>query len=354
MANLEAEKEEEVAALMEHTLELLGEAGEDSDEMPSPRSDLCAVSSPHPVLPSLSSSLTVAHSPLVGRHLLAARDIAVGEVVAVEEATVCRLLPLPGLLTTCCHCLMESSVPHPCPGCAAVTFCSMSCRTAALSSHHRWECGWALGDLATAGGQGEELASSSMWLAARALTQTTVGWMLDNRQMLQQLSPRHNVGEGPKIEEEMDEQQKKYRNLFNLVTHMEQSITVEEGEAFQQKHTVLAVLLLCLLESSGWLEEHFCRGWSKEKGVVAGQLYHLLAVVKFNTHQTGQFDQFCLSSGYTASSTGQAIRPALALANHSCNPNMVRADRGRWVVAAACHNIGQGEEVMESQVLYSL
>ena len=74
----------------------------------------------------------------------------------------------------------------------------------------------------------------------------------------------------------------------------------------------------------------------------------------------GQFDQFCLNSGYTASSIGQAVRPSLALANHSCNPNMVRADRGRWVVAsypqipgrwvvaAACHQVAKGQELMDS------
>lgn len=81
---------------------------------------------------------------------------------------------------------------------------------------------------------------------------------------------------------------------------------------------------------------------------MAGQLFHLLAVVKFNTHQVGQFDQFCLNSGYTASSIGQAVRPSLALVNHSCNPNMVRADRGRWVVAAACHQVGKGFELTDS------
>ena len=28
--------------------------------------------------------------------------------------------------------------------------------------------------------------------------------------------------------------------------------------------------------------------------------------------------------------TGQAIRPAMAMFNHSCDPNMVRADLGRY------------------------
>ena len=35
----------------------------------------------------------------------------------------------------------------------------------------------------------------------------------------------------------------------------------------------------------------------------------------------------------------------MALFNHSCDPNMVRVDRGRWVVAAACTSIKQGDEV---------
>ena len=133
-AQLEEEKAEEVRELIEHTLDSLDEEG-DKKVKPTVVEDLQAVESPHLGHPALSSVVEVAHSPSVGRHLLATRDIAVGEVVGVEEAAVCRLLPLPGLLATCHHCLLQSWAPLPCYSCAAVTFCSQRCREAA--TYHR-------------------------------------------------------------------------------------------------------------------------------------------------------------------------------------------------------------------------
>ena len=165
--------------------------------------------------------------------------------------------------------------------------------------------------------------------------------MIKNKELFRGRDPRY-AGED---DVGLDKEQAAYKRLFSLVTHLEPSLQQKAGEGMSEKHTVLAVLFLCLLERADWLEEHGKTGWTESKEVIAGQLFHLLAVVKFNTHQVlilvktvqpnlfllqvGQFDQFCLSTGYTASSIGQAVRPSLAFANHSCNPNMVRADRGR-------------------------
>ena len=60
------------------------------------------------------------------------------------------------------------------------------------------------------------------------------------------------------------------------------------------------------------------------------------------------FESFDLLSGYSAVSIGQVIRPSMAMFNHSCDPNMVRVDRGRYVIAAASTAIQAGEEVTDS------
>ena len=38
----------------------------------------------------------------------------------------------------------------------------------------------------------------------------------------------------------------------------------------------------------------------------------------------------------------KVIRPSMAMFNHSCDPNLVRVDRGKWVIAAACTDISKG------------
>ena len=62
----------------------------EEEEVEEERVELMRVEAPNPLLPALSSALEVAYRPEVGRHLVATRDIGVGEVVAVEEATLCR------------------------------------------------------------------------------------------------------------------------------------------------------------------------------------------------------------------------------------------------------------------------
>ena len=74
----------------------------------------------HDQTEELSSSLRVRHEARQGRHVVAERDLSVGDLLAVEEATVWRLMPGPQLRRICCHCLLESLTPLPCPKCAGV------------------------------------------------------------------------------------------------------------------------------------------------------------------------------------------------------------------------------------------
>ena len=116
--------------------------------------------------------------------------------------------------------------------------------------------------------------------------------MLDNRELLQGGDGFHNVdddhsdeedgneGEQESVENPLDEEQRMYKDIFNLVSHMNPSITQEVGEEFQLKHTTIAILLLCMLERVGWLENFSCKGWSSEKEVIAKQLLLALALVR--------------------------------------------------------------------------
>ena len=85
------------------TIEKKGGVAEPEEKQPRVAKVL---TSPHRHIPSLSSAVTMAHRPKVGRHLVASRDVHEGEVVAVETAAASRLLPLDSLASSrCCHCL---------------------------------------------------------------------------------------------------------------------------------------------------------------------------------------------------------------------------------------------------------
>ena len=300
-SGFEEEQKEEVRWIIEAVLERV-EKGGGEDKIVEGPSKVNEVANPHRHLPSLSSALRVAHRPKIGRHFIATRDVAEGEVVAMEAAAASRLLPLPSLSSRCCHCIAFAHIVFPCLTCTAVVFCSRACRAAAAAppisgngkrgAHHQWECSWALTDLALAGVEGRQLACARFWLAARLFTQRRVGWMVDKQELLQGGDALHNVDSNDSgqedgdeenqemVENPLDEEEKMYKDIFNLVSHMNPSITQEVGEEFQLKHTTIAVLLLCMLERVGWLENFSSKGWSSEKEVIAKQLLLALAVVR--------------------------------------------------------------------------
>lgn len=74
-----------------------------------------------------------------GLTLVAAKDIHVGEIIALEKIYT-QTLSQPEEYLVCWQCVMMCFNPIPCDGCAAVVYCSESCKAEAWSKHHGFEC----------------------------------------------------------------------------------------------------------------------------------------------------------------------------------------------------------------------
>lgn len=86
-------------------------------------------------IPCLTDALAIANNHQFGRHLIATRDIAVGEYVLMEEsfASVDR-----NTGQKCYTCLAEAKNFIPCPKCADVIFCDEKCMNA--NAVHKLDC----------------------------------------------------------------------------------------------------------------------------------------------------------------------------------------------------------------------
>lgn len=98
--------------------------------------------------------VSVGYSLDKGRHLVAEKKIAAGEVILTETPYSCVLIQgvkevqgkkgggvMFGTEHQRCHrCLAETLNPVPCEGCSYSRYCSASCQRAAWGEHHRWEC----------------------------------------------------------------------------------------------------------------------------------------------------------------------------------------------------------------------
>ena len=93
----------------------------------------------HGRLPSASSAVAVQHEQGVGRHVVATRDVAPGEILFLESPLVSTLCD-EHFESICVVCLRYTAAPLPCPTCSDASFCSLACRRHALATFHKYEC----------------------------------------------------------------------------------------------------------------------------------------------------------------------------------------------------------------------
>lgn len=91
------------------------------------------------VIKSAENTVEIAYNDEVGRHVVAASDLKVGDVVAVEEPYM-KVLTVENNLDHCAHCFKSAYNMDLCNGCMQVMYCSQSCKSKSWSSHHYVEC----------------------------------------------------------------------------------------------------------------------------------------------------------------------------------------------------------------------
>ena len=115
---------------------------------------------------------------------------------------------------------------------------------------------------------GEDIACSSMFLAYRAMTLKNIHFFLENKELFENHDEMNNVDDKREsVTEYLDHEKRKYRNLFNLVTHDE-----EGDDEFHLKNAVLTIYFLSLLEQNFWFEEFSSEGQYTEEKSFIGKL----------------------------------------------------------------------------------
>ena len=102
VSDLDEEKMAEVKDLINEAIKNINITSSDESKHITEVSKVFNVPSPSANIQEFSDCLEVSYNPKIGRHILAKRDITVGESLAVEETTIWRLLPNPSLKKICC------------------------------------------------------------------------------------------------------------------------------------------------------------------------------------------------------------------------------------------------------------
>lgn len=95
----------------------------------------------HPKIPFVANCVELAENAAEGKHLVANRDLKVGDIIAIEKP-FCSALHHSFQYVRCDNCTEEhSSNLIPCESCTNVMFCGVECRAEAMRGYHRYECG---------------------------------------------------------------------------------------------------------------------------------------------------------------------------------------------------------------------
>jgi SET and MYND domain-containing protein 4 len=96
--------------------------------------------SAHAQIPFMADSIELVENEKFGRHLIANRDLKVGDTVLLEKPFESRLHDL-HKYRRCTNCLAENELTLiPCPDCTSAMFCSTQCMSSAHKKFHKYEC----------------------------------------------------------------------------------------------------------------------------------------------------------------------------------------------------------------------
>ncbi|CAG0923086.1 unnamed protein product [Notodromas monacha] len=317
---------------------------------------------PHAEFWNISRALQFARSEEKGRHLLAARDIAPGEILIVEP-------PYSAVLdgrfwkSHCQHCMERTSVVIPCQTCASVVFCSEECRNLA-SRYHQLECP-IIGNL----------ADSSLCIRLDALRMVTKhplpvlqGMRPTLRVLLAQqasgLLPSSVAAENDGAQGDTDVNccgvmaqdvlpntpgsEDDILNNFSLLTHLH-----DRNKDQFYEYALSAVYMFKALEETAYFDGYYhsaaAAGENQEeddKDLVL-QLLFLACLIRSTNSFTIVEDKLKLPDLWDSDRVrlGAGLFPMGSYLNHSCDPNTTRDfAHGCLIVAASCP-IRRGEEV---------
>ena len=248
----------------------------------------------------------------------------IGELIAVEEAAV-SIVDKEQRMTNCWHCLQCVQSPIPCLYCSGVVFCSTTCRTAALSTYHSYECQYT--DVLYQ-------ANLGAWhLAYRILTSRP--WS----QFKEKIDTWLNHDEKTGVDDTSVYSSHDIRSFHNLVTH-DGAGSKQAPELMMQCHVV--VFLVRLLSQVGYLPKSDSLEFDDEHLNAGRILHHFMRAAYYNTHETTHVlaDEEHFTK-YAAVRIGRLTNPSLALINHSCDPNYRRVSNGTVTYGFACKPIGK-------------
>ncbi|CAD6208728.1 GSCOCG00003535001-RA-CDS [Cotesia congregata] len=269
--------------------------------MPLPHND-------NPIIKDTSGSITINYSEKFGRHIVATKDMMVGEVVSVKQAYA-LVLSWEYRLKRCWNCSKHCWSSVPCNTCSNVIYCSEECRNVAWKDYHGIECSILTGLLSLAHHY-EDISLMSLRLFIKAIKEFgTVKALYKNIQKMDSTEDFIMKSFTDGIYDD-----KKYASVYPL-SRKPMNLRFQVQCAVKTIHYMY--LMALMTDIFGKKMENMEELRNYEHAVFVGKLlYHHTVLSSSNRYAI-----YAPTKGELLY-CGGILDPLESLYNHSCDPNM--------------------------------
>ncbi|KAJ3645433.1 hypothetical protein Zmor_023091 [Zophobas morio] len=262
----------------------------------------------HPFIQSAKNCVEIRRNERFGRHVVATRDIKIGEVVVIEQPFAFKLLDQE--LVYCHECLELCYCNIPCDHCTRSLYCSTTCKDKAFSDYHKYECPL-LHSIKGIPGSNE-----SVLLPLKLIFQ-------NGQKFFTEVPPSPGVYRSDRL-----------REIRDLQTHLD---TTDPFTVFE-KCALVAGIVHLVKNHSSFLESAFSEEHLKEN------LFKVMLICELNSVEITEFTPKDNTDIFEKQQIGAGLYSFCSLFNHSCCNNVAKNFHGNTIVLRAVNSIKKGEQ----------
>ncbi|KAJ8935103.1 hypothetical protein NQ314_012999 [Rhamnusium bicolor] len=260
-----------------------------------------------------ADSVEIKYSEDLGRHIVANRNIEIGEILAIEKP-FCHIL-IKQHLNHCHQCMKLSYNLIPCKNCTQALYCSKKCRYNA-NFYHTYEC-----QILT--------TMKSMKMDKLKLLPLKIALSVKDQYEL--------IKNGCSTPDKDLYRSDRYQEIHNLVANTDSRSV---SDLFDRSVTA-AVVFHLIKKYTSFFDKPEDEVTFKELVLLHLQTaacnFHEISELAENKDQIFELDEI-----------GAGAYSFLSMFNHSCSPNVVRHCYGPIIVLRALHSIKKGEQCYDN------
>lgn len=279
------------------------------------------------MFPCASESFGIEEQSGQGRCAVALKDIHAGEVIVVEKAFSSVCLP-ESFENHCYNCLTRFIAGYPCKNCAAVLYCSSTCKEKNWELFHKYECCYL-----------NIIIKDEVGLGHLALKMVVMVGVTELRNF-EKRKERKDLKDITGLNEDNIFQPNDYFCVYSLTGN---SQLRKPSDLFRR--TLLAIYLSKILVKSGFV----ISSEDNDVCLIATHLLKQIQMLPCNAHEVSELymegTEFAQAD---LQEIGSAAYTTLSLLNHSCDPSVVRHCYGDTCVLRAMKYIKKGDPIVDN------